>query len=592
MTLRTYTLLLCIMWAGSSAAQKTLIGLTRGEQGHVIEYNLASGKLNIPPATTGNALPWYNDLIQASNGKLYGMTESGGSFNKGTIFSYDPLTNLLEVIYNDFGKDRSHPASSFGSLTQLKLTTGKESILYGMTESGGEYGYGTIFSYNIKTKSLTTLHHFNKVNGSSPYGSLLEASNGMLYGVTESGGANDFGTVFSFNPVTNQHSLLHEFKVISGTDNKTTAQYGRSPYGSLVELNNELYGVAQYGGTHISTSRDLSKNTVSYGVIFSITLDGHYKRRADFRWNNGAWPNSTLVKAGNKLYGTTESGGANNYGVVYAFDPATNSIEHIDFTETETLKKGRLPYGKLTLASDGSLYGMTFRGGLYDKGVLYSLAPGTLTIEPKVHFNGTNGMNPAASLLEVNIVNTPLPLTLLDFYASTQNNKVQLHWDVEQEFDIVKYDVERSTDGTRFTTIGTVMAVNSQGRHQYSFTDHQPASGKNFYRLKIVERFKAPHYSDIKVINRGKATFGVTVQPNPVAANATIHVNLQNKSKVQMALYNAQGILLKQWPAVTFDKGAHNIPLQLTDVPNGSYILIVEAGKNKQTVQLIKNISL
>ena len=55
-----------------------------------------------------------------------------------------------------------------------------------------------------------------------------------------------------------------------------------------------------------------------------------------------------------------------------------------------------------------------------------------------------------------------------------------------------------------------------------------------------------------------------------------------------MHLYNTQGLLVKQWPAVTLDKGEHTVPLQLNGVAAGSYVLMVTAGETKQTIQLVK----
>ena len=575
-------LLLFLFSASCVLGQAKLVGLTRGNVGRIIEYTTGASAVTTPKIFSDEkALPWYNDLIQAKNGKLYGMTESGGAWDKGILFSYIPeVESSYEKLY-DFGNPGAavkQPASPFGSLVQHS-----NGLLYGLTESGGDFNKGTLFSFNIETKALQVLHHFNGANGRSPYGSLVEATNGKLYGVTESGGSSDYGTIFSYAPGSEGFKLLHEFKTISGTNPSLDQPYGRSPYGSLVQVGTELYGVAQFGGTYNVTR---STNIQSYGVLFSISLTGNFQRRADFRWANGAWPNSTLVNVDGLLYGTAESGGTHNYGVIYSFNPSNNQIaKAADFNETN----GRSPYGKLAKVSDGTLYGMTFRGGTADKGVLYQFNPGSSSILKKVDFTGANGMNPAASLIEIKIIDPiALPLTLLSFTANENGNGVQLVWDVESEFDIQTYEVERSTDGTRYNPIGSVAAINSQSKHQYQFTDLQPAGGNNFYRLKIIEKNRAPHYSPIRVINKGKQLFKVSVQPNPVTSNANLYLSLLTKSKVHVQLYNAQGMVVMQWPATLLDKGEHHIPLQINALPNGTYLLRVEAGKAKQTLQLIK----
>lgn len=573
MRMRFSILIVCIFFVCVASAQKTLIGLTRGDVGHVIEYDFVNENLFTPVATTGHALPWYNDLIQASNGTLYGMTESGGAYDKGTIFSYDPASNTFSPLLS-FGAAATGPVSPFGSLLEI------DGMLYGMTESGGANGKGTIFSFDPVSKALVVLHDFDGIKGRSPFGSLIKGSDGKLYGVTESGGTHDFGTVFSYDIENDLHIVLHHFELI---DSKPSN--GRSPYGSLIEVNGSFYGTAQFGGTH------------GYGVVFSVTPGETpvFNKRAEFNWTNGAWPNSTLVKVGEVLYGTTESGGPNtstehiglsSYGVIYSFNSTTNAITNV-FNFSSNQDNGRSPYGKLTLAANNKLYGMTFRGGTDDKGVLYAFNPTGDVFEKKIDFTGSNGMNPAASLVEYDPL-LALPLTLVSFSAREDGNNVKLLWNVERESEIEKYEIERSTDGATYASLGFVNALNTQSLHQYSFTDRQPAGGNNYYRLKVHEQLRASHYSAIRVVKIGRGSFRATVQPNPVSTNARLHISLSAKSKVQVKLYNALGVLVKQWPDVVYEKGEHDIPLRLTGVTYGSYMLVVEAGAEKQTLQLIK----
>ena len=70
-----------------------------------------------------------------------------------------------------------------------------------------------------------------------------------------------------------------------------------------------------------------------------------------------------------KLYGRTVRGGSNDMGVLFEWDPETNSFsKKLEFNGTET---GRSPNGSLILGDNGKLYGTTGYGGIHDKGVLY-----------------------------------------------------------------------------------------------------------------------------------------------------------------------------------------------------------------------------
>ena len=124
--------------------------------------------------------------------KLYGMTRDGGSTDHGVIFSFDPATSTYTKL-QDF--DYTNGGDPYGSLIQA--SDGK---LYGMTSGGGNNGYGVIFSYNPVTSAYSKLIDFDYVNGAYPQGSLIQATDGKLYGMTYGGGSNDYGVIFSYNP--------------------------------------------------------------------------------------------------------------------------------------------------------------------------------------------------------------------------------------------------------------------------------------------------------------------------------------------------------------------------------------------------------
>src|SRR5204863_3567805 len=99
---------------------------------------------------------------------------------------------------------------------------------------GGTFGNGIIYSYDISSNTLTRLFSFSLSNGSQPYGNLLQATNGKLYGLTFIGGANSNGTIFSYDIGTN--TFANRFDFVSATS-------GRNQYGSLIQLpGGLLYG--------------------------------------------------------------------------------------------------------------------------------------------------------------------------------------------------------------------------------------------------------------------------------------------------------------------------------------------------------------
>jgi uncharacterized repeat protein (TIGR03803 family) len=147
---------------------------------------------------TGPAGP----LVRTAEGDIYGITTGGGITNSlcvpscGTIFKLTP-TGTLTTLY----RFCSQAGCADGFSTLSGLIEAADGDLYGLTPSGGEYGYGTIFKIT-PAGTFTTQYSFCSQtgcpDGSAPTG-LLQATNGIFYGTTATGGAKGDGTVFSLS---------------------------------------------------------------------------------------------------------------------------------------------------------------------------------------------------------------------------------------------------------------------------------------------------------------------------------------------------------------------------------------------------------
>lgn len=320
---------------------------------------------------TNGSSPW-GSLVQAGDGKLYGMTSRGGTIDDGTIFSLDILTNELTKLYNF---DYTYGDRPMGSL--LQAGNGK---MYATTYEGGSGGYGTFFSFDPITNTHALLHDFNYTNGAHPYGSLIQAANGKLYGTTSDGVTSGNGTIFSFDPITNTQAILHEF---DHTD-------GRNPRSSLVQASNgKLYGMGFYGG---------GLGPESGGTIFSFDpLTNTHTKLYTFTYPGGTFPHGSLIQAADgKLYGMTFRGGANDAGTIFSFDPLANT--HTKLYDLDNASGSR-PYGSLVQAGNGMLYGMTSEGGSANVGTVFSFDPLTNTLTKLYDFDHAHGAYPYGSLI-------------------------------------------------------------------------------------------------------------------------------------------------------------------------------------------------
>ncbi len=251
-------------------------------------------------------------------------------------------------------------------------------IFYGLTYQGGANNRGTIFSYNPSAGSpYTKLYDFSLASGSYPYGSLVEYNN-KLYGLTYSGGANDKGVIFSYDPSSSAYAKLYDLSNANGSN----------PFGSLSVYNNKLYGMTYNGGAS------------SKGVIFSYdpSSGSPYAKLYDFN-AEGYGPQGHLVLYNNKLYGVTYMGGIEDIGVIFSYDPSSGSpyTKLYDFNSADG---GGYPSGSL-IESGGVLYGLTSSWSLVDSfcGVIFSYNVGSSTYANLQNLDSTSGCSPKGSLV-------------------------------------------------------------------------------------------------------------------------------------------------------------------------------------------------
>src|SRR5277367_3881652 len=128
-------------------------------------------------------------LVQA-NGKFYGTTSTGGTFNDGTIFEITSAGKLT-TLHSFDGADGQIPSA---------LIEGTDGNFYGATQYEAAHGFGTAFQIT-PSGTLTTLYSFcsqtNCADGGNPVAGLVQATSGTFYGTAPNGGANSDGVVYS-----------------------------------------------------------------------------------------------------------------------------------------------------------------------------------------------------------------------------------------------------------------------------------------------------------------------------------------------------------------------------------------------------------
>lgn len=112
-----------------------------------------------------------------------------------------------------------------------------------------------------------------------------------------------------------------------------------------------------------------------------------------------------------------------------------------------------------------------------------------------------------------------LPVTLFDFIAQASNGDVRLTWKTAETKNIRYFDVEHSTDGRQFNSIGRVGLTEEC---QFSFVHTNAPGGNNYYRIKIAGNTQQFQYSPVRQVRNPDGDAVLTVYPNPAQNNITI----------------------------------------------------------------------
>lgn len=312
-------------------------------------------------------------------GTLYGTTNRGGAYHRGTVFSI--TKSGQETVLHSFGASRD---GSYPTARLLEVN----GALYGTTSGGGSNGVGTVFVVTKNGKE-TVLHDFGgSGDGAQPLAELINVD-GLLYGTTYTGGkfcgGRACGTIFSI--ATNGTE-----KVLYNFGKKVDDAAG--PVAGLLDVGGILYGTSSYGGKY--------GGEFGGGTVFSVSTAGKERVLYSFGGggvNDGKNPSSTLIYLNGELYGTTQAGGSyGDSGTVFSVtlggaEKVIHSFSYYSKTD------GAFPNAGLNDVK-GLLYGTTPRGGAKGAGTVFSIT--TSGQEKLLHsFRAGGGENPQAGLLGV-----------------------------------------------------------------------------------------------------------------------------------------------------------------------------------------------
>ena len=165
-----------------------------------------------------------------------------------------------------------------------------------------------------------------------------------------------------------------------------------------------------------------------------------------------------------------------------------------------------------------------------------------------------------------------------------------LTWKTESEENTKEFIVERSVDGRKYSNIGTVAAMNTEGIHRYNFTDNGiTALGADvvYYRLKqkdIDGRFTNSHIVALPV---NKHSDMVVLYGNPVHREANFTVTVEEQQAVQIRIIDNTGMIMKsqQW---NLSASSTSLSIDMTGMTRGVYYLDIKGRSMNKQFRLFK----
>ncbi|MGC3944658.1 MAG: T9SS type A sorting domain-containing protein [Chryseolinea sp.] len=562
-TVRTLAVCCLFFYAQSGICQDKIWGMTAlgGQQGYGVIYttNADGSDYRVVHHFDGinGQLP-ESKLLKAPNGRLYGVTHSGGLHKSGVLFEIDQSGVFRKKV--DFEE------ATTGSRVMGGLVWAPNGKLYGAAWSGGAHNDGTIFEYDIQGNTLRKVADFDNEGlgtGVFPFGSLVLAYDGKLYGTGYQGGKYTLGVIFQVDPSNGTLTKKYDLDFVTGN---------RPPFSLTLGTDGKLYGTAGGGGDH------------GFGTIFAFDpVTGKCEKLHDFDGPmTGADPLGTLTLGfDGKLYGTTSWGGQYNHGVIFSYDYHTRTFtRRFEFNEEFT---GRAPRGGMLQSSNGKFYGTTELGGTLSQGVLFEFDPVNGNFVRKRDFSPATGGTPQSCEMILLRDRDDRAFQAITFQPeetiAIEDESIELPASTNSGLPVVYY----SSDSEVASISKNKLLLNKTGTVTITATQ---SGNANFYPAPDIARVITVDSTARMNLITGigsihDASFNVLLQ-NPFNQTLRLQVNSAKEIPVTLILYSTTGQHLFETVAQTNSL----IEIQ-AGVKPGLYLIDIQSTHGRKVLKVL-----
>jgi hypothetical protein len=180
----------------------------------------------------------------------------------------------------------------------------------------------------------------------------------------------------------------------------------------------------------------------------------------------------------------------------------------------------------------------------------------------------------------VGSIGSPLPITIIDYKAVlNSNNTVSLIWQTTVEENSDHFDIEHSSDGSKWNSIGKVAAQgNSETVTSYSYLDASPKGGVNYYRLNMFDKNGSHSYSDVEIVTMNSIA-AFSIFPNPAKDFVTVTLgHVSGNSTIRLFNFSGQKVFTQQLN----NESGNTVSIPVQNLAQGTYMLQVLDSEGSQ----------
>jgi type IX secretion system substrate protein len=437
------------------------------------------------------------------------------------------------------------------TVVNAQICSNPNGLIYGLSNSGNIV---PITVNNTSVGSKINVGFTSSTSNANAIG--YNPLDGKFY-FFENGNSGASELFVSYDPVLNVYATLAAAP-ISGAVNRGCISFNGTGYYCLDASSNLCY-------------YNIPSNT--WTLIGSVYTD-QYNNNVTSTFNAQGSGDMAIDGIGNLWI---VSSNASNYGVYKISAPLptaiTASISVTQLVAPTTATPAGTNFAGIAFNATGSIYVST-PNELYILNNDLSLSHlGTFSV-------GGSG----ADLTSCNFPVSVLPVVWENFSVTLQDNhSVVINWVVSRQTDNKEYNVERSSDGKNWSSIGVVANEDSYTASQsYSLTDANPLSGNNYYRIRQDDINGKVSYSAIKTVN-AESTAKVAVWPNP--AKNIINIQQENSSgmhNINAEIFNQSG---QKVASGLLHNGINTVNIE--SLPAGYYIVHIDVSNGEKYNQKI-----